>query len=385
MSDKILSRREALRVIGTAAATVVGMNIFKGDTPRSPEIELNSRVLVLDFFDVPKPSRENLLDTIPQTDDEIKSLVEDYYKQNFGNHGEGVVGVMQKTAEQIGDKNYKEPNKISILPAVSVGEIKKDELGNITVIAEISEAEVEKVVSQTDSSLVNLSFEVGKFDVHIDLTKRRVEGANYTRDDDPQSGKVNGVPWYKDNKGNDISKEKYDELMNEGLTFVTEIGDVYHTDGYAGEHTYDNLKSLTNIARNHPDKFFIAAGGNPSDNIPPIVPDIREARKKLEKEGLWPKNLITTGFTHTFGDGEVSPMTVGHDIYLSQEDMNNVGLESKTSFTTARITEISRVLIEKGANTHSKLKASLFGMCETKIMDKPFDTEVDEISVRVLN
>mgnify|MGYP005860143645 CR=1 FL=1 len=82
----------------------------------------------------------------------------------------------------------------------------------------------------------------------------------------------------------------------EVVMFDPKDRDVRFLDGYAGDKTYRNLQKLTEVARKHPEKMFVAAGGNPTYLQDLKIPDIREVRAELERQGLWPENLIIVGF-----------------------------------------------------------------------------------------
>ena len=172
---------------------------------------------------------------------------------------------------------------------------------------------------------------------------------------------------YKDQDGNIISKEEYNEVLkkkNERIIFKLKPIDrtVIYEDGYAGKDTLKNLSEMAELARKHPDKIFIAAGGNPTDlGGETIIPDVREARLKLESWGLWPSNLIIVGFvTNIYGFNLLA--SYGADIYVSSIDLKNLDIQSASSFATPFITEIVRSIIKKGAKNLEQTKEQLMSL-----------------------
>lgn len=140
--------------------------------------------------------------------------------------------------------------------------------------------------------------------------------------------------------------------------------DVVFLDGYAGEKTYDNLRKLAQIVRKHPEKIFITAGGNPTYLNGLRIPDIREARSMLEKQGLWPDNLLVVGF-QARESGFVGQASYGADVYVSDEDLEKLGFSGASSYATPVVSEITRQLISKGVNIPVKVKEALTQMTRT--------------------
>jgi len=182
---------------------------------------------------------------------------------------------------------------------------------------------------------------------------------------------VAGKTYFKDYKGNDITEEEYKEIerkMSETEIVLLDPNerDVRFLDGYAGDKTYQNLRELTEVARRHPEKIFIAAGGNPTYLEGLKIPDIREARAKLEEQGLWPENLIIVGL-QARESGFVGQASYGADIYVADEDLENLGFFGASSYATAVVTEIIRSLVNKGMKTHKQVKESLIALTQAAV------------------
>ncbi len=369
-----------MRLVGAGAATTA---VLTSDIPLSHEYVLNSDVLVLDFFDVPKPSRENLLEAIPQTDEETKQLMTDYYAQQFGDHGARVLDAMEKTSGEL-DVNFikRDITTASILPAVSIGEIKKDDLGNMTAVAEISDKYIDSLIARSSASIVNISFEVGKFALRGEFYSREMSDEEIERFNKLGITKmrINGRTIYKSSGGKTYTEEEYNKLRSEFATgSIVELNTadriVRHEDGYTGKYVYENLLKLASIASNHPDKFFVAAGGNP-DKDTGKRPDIRGARKRLEKEGLWAENLILIGYVgeHPYSR-QIEPMQFGSDYYVDKMEASSLA----TAYTSELVTE----LVKDGAVKRSSIKAELDRISATVTVD-PTDSESEVVEYKLL-
>lgn len=376
MSDK-LSRRDFLKLGGLALLGTAGATVLTKSSPLSPEYKINSSMLVLDLFNLPEA---------PEGDD-VETLAYRYYKNTYGGHGDMVLGVMQKTADELGeDLTNQSLECVSIYPALGISEIEEDDLGNMTAIVEISEDKITQLVGQSNASIVNMSFEVGKTKISVMLyEEQEVFKEGKTVSDLPSESRQkitsNGITTesivYRDPKGKIISKDEFDNLKNEvvrreKIELSPQDRVITHEDGYAGEYTYDNLFKLANIAAKFPNKLFIAAGGNP-DPITGKRPDIREARKKLEEQGLWVSNLIMIGYSElNQKTGNVEPMQFGSDYYIdAKTELNLLGYEGSSSAGTAftskfisRITtddpkKISQIVEE--LDSQSKLRSVYIG------------------------
>lgn len=368
-NGKKFSRRDFLKLAGAGALTTA---VLTADNPFSPEYKINSSMLVLDLFNLPEA---------PESDD-IEALAYGYYKKTYGGHGEMVVDVMQKTGVELGeDLTNKQVEYVSIYPALSINEIKKDDLGNITAVVEISEDKIIKLIGQSNASIVNMSFEVGKTTISAELYREQevfIEGK--TRSDLPSESKqkitVNGVTTesvvYRDPNGKIISKDEFDNITNKVVTrqkieLAPEDRIITHEDGYAGEYTYENLLKLTKIAAKFPDKLFVAAGGNP-DPRTGKRPDIREARKKLEEQGLWMNNLIMIGYTDTNPKTDnVEPMQFGSDYYVdTNTELKLLGHEGSSSAGTAFTSKFISRITEGDSKKINQIKEEIDAQSKTK-------------------
>lgn len=173
---------------------------------------------------------------------------------------------------------------------------------------------------------------------------------------------------YRDYQGNDITEEEYNEIsrkMNETeiVTLEPNERDVRFLDGYTGDKTYQNLLKLTDVARKYPGKMLIAAGGNPTYLQGLKIPDIREARAALEKQGQWPDNLLIVGF-QARESGFVGRASYGADIYVSDKDLGELGFSGASSYATPVVTEITRRLIAGGSNTHKQVKEGIMQLTQ---------------------
>jgi hypothetical protein len=198
-----------------------------------------------------------------------------------------------------------------------------------------------------------MSFEPGKLEATYWWKKEKLISPEILRS--LSTMEIGGVTTYRID-GQDVTKEKYDELHSksqekEVITLPPIDRQVVFIDGYAGKETLNNLVALTDIASRFPEKTFVAAGGNPTWLKGRHVPDIREARKKLADRGLWPDNLIIVGFDGQYnGDymGVKGPGCLGADIYVNWKDLEALGFDQASSFATPVITEVVSRLKAKG-------------------------------------
>lgn len=394
-----ITRRQFLELVAaTAGGAALGYAAWRTgisvpETASSPEKELKPTVLVLDFFDLDKvkipgfseeealksmgvedtSTKEGLIKAVPKSEDEAKLLMLLFFKHQYHNHGDSVVDVMQKTADYLGSRDdNRVTNQSSVASAIELEKVEFDGIGNPTMHVRLSPEVVDNQVSQSSDSLVNMSFELGDFSLTYRLYEERLKYPEMARQG-PSTITVGEHTTYRDYQGNDITQEEYEEIS--GKMDETEIvlldpkeRDAIFLDGYASEKAFDNLKMLTDLARKHPEKMFVAAGGNPTYLNGLKVPDIREARKKLEEQGQWPVNLLTVGFTANPGVGGRSEVNTsyGHDLYVSTTDLKSLGFSGASSHATPVITEINRQEIAQGQNTFSKVKASLMKLTEIK-------------------
>lgn len=399
----VVSRRTFLKGAGAVALGTTAAFIFRRfgldnnqpnpKTPEAaltPELESVSSVLVLDFFDLNRFSPDNetalkkmgvqdpsttkgLQYGVPQNEDQVRAIAQEFLKVTYATHGIQVVDVMRKTKDLI------EPNKpittlrqISIVDAVSIGEIQLDKIGNPTASVKISEEGVDTFVSQSTEGVVNISFELGNFPFVSILYGSRLKHPEMARQY-PSIRTVGETTGYTDYQGNTITADEYNKtliMLNE-----TEIGllnpkdrETVFLDGYTGTETYENLRKLVTICKKYPGKMFVAAAGNPTKIQGFKMPDIREARETMVSQGEWPDNLLICGFkVFDFSSGVGSYTGVasyGADIYVSGEDLKSLGFDQASSFATPVITEIVRQIKERGITSTVAVKETLMHMAD---------------------
>lgn len=396
-----ISRRDFLKLSGAAAAGAAAGYVawrlgIKPETGGSPEIELKPSVKVLDFFNVDKAkgkylqdnfspdfseekswqemgvddpsSREELLKAMPKDESQAKLLMMTLFQHRYQNHGKDVVTVMEKVSGLVSpDQKTVSPARASIAGAVGFGRLEYDEIGNPTIHVTLSSDVVDRLVSETPESVVNMSFELGDFSLTYSLYDRKLKYPEMGQQG-PSKITVGGKTSYRDYQGNDITEEGYNEIsrkMNETEVVLLDPNerDVRFLDGYAGNTTYQNLLKLAEVARKHPEKMLVAAGGNPTYLQGLKIPDIREARAKLENQGLWPGNLIIVGF-QARESGFVGRASYGADIYIADKDLEELGFSGASSYATPVVTEIIRRLIDKGSKTHKQAKEGLMALTQ---------------------
>ncbi len=383
-------------VAGTAAGYAAWRLGIKPETSGSPETELKPTTRVLDFFDIDKakdkylqenfptgfsdeiswqemgvsdPStREGLLNAVPKDESQAKLLMMALFQQRYQNHGKDVVVVMERVSGLVSpDQKTVIPTRSSIAGAVEFGRLEYDEIGNPTIHVTLSSDVIDRLVSETPESVVNMSFELGDFSLTYSLYDRKLKYPEMGRQG-PSKITVGGKTSYRDYQGNDITEEEYNEIsrkMNETEIVLLDPSerDVRFLDGYAGDKTYQNLQKLTEVSRRHPEKMLIAAGGNPTYLQGLKIPDIREARAKLEKQGLWPENLIIVGF-QARESGFVGQASYGADIYVADKDLEELGFSGASSYATPVVTEITRRLVDKGSKTHKQAREGLMALTQ---------------------
>jgi len=144
-------------------------------------------------------------------------------------------------------------------------------------------------------------------------------------------------------------------------------------DGYIGrEGAERNLAALVSVVSQSPKKFFAAAAGNPTAGIPHGVPDIEEARAKLEEQEKWPPNLAMVGVwgPNPYGGGE-APYAFGADFYVRAHDLESFGFQPASSFATPMVSEIVNRLRMSGIAEPGEIKKSLREMSDADGIENP--------------
>ena len=313
-------------------------------------------------------TREGLFKAVPKDENQAKLLMMMLFKQQYQNHGKNVVSVVEKIAGLMNpNQAATSPNHASIASAIEFGKLKYDELGNPTIHATLSPDVVDRLISESSESVINMSFELGEFSLTYSLYDGKLKYPEMARQG-PSKITVGEKTSYRDYQGNEITEEEYEEISmrmdeTEIVLLNSNERDAKFLDGYAGDKTYQNLQKLTEVARKHPDKMFVAAGGNPTYLKGLKMPDIRDARAKLEKQGQWPENLIIVGF-QARESGFVGRASYGADIYVTDKDLAELGFSGASSYATPVVTEIARQLIARGSKTHKQAKESLMQLTQ---------------------
>lgn len=415
--DKI-SRRRFLKGLGVAAVRSVlpaGQKVENQHSPRvepegqelliPPEEQDKYSVAILDIFDSkdirfgryesieggagePK-SIEELKEIIPESEDKEVSIILSALRLRYGDHGRSVREVHERTDDVL-NENFVEGTRgidvreKSIGSAVRVDNLEHDELGNPTLNIYVSPSAVSKAVDEVPGKIINLSFELGKISTKYTLKEERMVNERIRLDSSELivDGNKN-IDYYvvDDSSGErkEITEEEYKkiEARNDEREIVLienpKWRQIAFIDAYAvdEETTYDNLRSLVGVVREHPDRLFVAAGGNPEEvrGRGTAKPDLTEARSRLEQEGLWPRNLLMVGVLYE-NNGYKSPLSRGCDIYVPHLGMlDQFTSVPASSYATALV---SNLAAETGLTWENKrvavdmegTKDRLFEMCD---------------------
>lgn len=421
-----LSRRDFLKVLGAGAGAVAlssvpqavqgAVDTYAQETDSipntavseivTPEIKLEPTVRTVDFFDLHPVINEQirttflegfseeeafsrmgvkdpntsagLLEAIPHTADDTRLLVAKYFEQTYGSHGKQVQDVMNRVALATSGRTSANPQSSSIATAVSFGGVERDLIGNTKTKVSISADAVNDVIEEIPDSIINMSFEVGEFEVFHNLYERKSKDPDM-KYELPSTTSIGNHATYKDYKGNPITGGEYAAYKSQAAqkeTIQLDVDSRYirQVDGYAGDEALVNLGMLVDIARAHPNKVFVAANGNPTylQGQGLKIPDTREGRELFKSKDLWPDNLIMVGVEAT-ESGYVGPASEGADIYVSDRDLvDELGVARASSFAAATVSEISRQLVEKGHKSPSQLKKALYELTQNAGESNPY-------------
>jgi hypothetical protein len=191
----------------------------------------------------------------------------------------------------------------------------------------ISSKNSDKIISESNAGIINLSFEFGQFPVLFEINKLNLAG--------------------------EIQSKKPGEVS---ISFI---------DGYAGEDTLKNLSELAKLARKYPQKMFVAAGGNPSPGNENKKPNIIKARKKLEEVGLWTPNLLMIGIWQKKEQGG-DPLALGCDLYVNSKDLEDLDFLPCTTYAVPVVSEIVSHLTDEGILDFGQIKQALIRMSDLK-------------------
>lgn len=388
--------RQALHIMGAVAAASLLPNLIPknaatqapapgeptpapAETPKPKEKEETASILTIDFFDgfeqfinqvlkdrfpevesseqilakigVKDPTTEKgLKEGVPTSEAEALALFLTGLKIHYESHGKTVIQARQKAEELFGNTPEcgsppKNLNEASLLEAVQIGDlIFDDKLKNPTFYYQVSADVVERLIGQSSDDCVNMSFELGEFATTYKMYFLEKKHPEIDYRDVPHENKlvIDGKETitYENMKGQEFTKEEAEKIIAEFKEREVKLlepkdRDIKAEDGYEGKNTFSNLSLLAALVKKYPDKFFIAAAGNPTAGIP----DITEARKRLAQENKWPDNLLTVG---VYGPTQWGDRTYafGADLYVQAEDLKKLGFPEASSFATPVVTEI---------------------------------------------
>ncbi|PIR61571.1 MAG: hypothetical protein COY81_04305 [Candidatus Pacebacteria bacterium CG_4_10_14_0_8_um_filter_43_12] len=304
----------------------------------------------------------------PENEAESTILLLTALKSHYASHGENVDAVRAHTARFLNTPDVQAKHG-SIEEAFGFDSIETDELGNPTLWLRVSPEIFDQLLAQSNQSVVNMSIQLGKVGIKYELYKqvRMNPDIEYPTKSQRRIGD-NVAATYFDGENNQISKEEYDELERLASEKKVVLGenptdrDLLMQDGYIKERAYDNLKLMVELATKYPDKILVVAAGNPGATVA-TFPDLREARAKLDEEGLWPPNLFTVGYVDEGQDGYQGPAEYGADFYVWYKDIQLISDEDPaSSYATPMVTEIVRHLQSLGLRDPKDIRKALTGM-----------------------
>lgn len=312
-TSNLLSRRSFIKLTAALGVSATLENSTPGRIVRklnkkersgSPDRLVKTKVAVIDFFEFkevkprflkelfplefsPKEefekmgvsdpdSIQGLMSANPENDDQARLLLLNILGLAYSSHGDNVVGVYDKTERKLGH-TAQTPVRIDLVEAVEIEkEVKYDDLGNPALEFRINHDKVAEMVRQSGADVVNMSFQPGRnsitFEMYGERTINPVPLINvYT---------IDGITTYKDEMGNILTEEEVQKIREappetEVFLFDPIDRNLTYEDGYAGEHTEENLNALHQIAARFPEKTFVAAGGNEFSGQ---IPDFRQTR-----------------------------------------------------------------------------------------------------------
>lgn len=301
---------------------------------------------------------------LPENKEESAILLLIALRNHYAPHGKDVDAARTNTSRFL---NTPEVQAIhtGIEEMSALDSVEMDEFGNPTVWLRANPEVIDQLLAQSDETVVNMSFQMGKVGIKYKLYTE-IKANPDVKYPNKRERKVgdNITITYFDGDNNEISKEKYDELLlqaSEKKVVLAEDPsdrDLLIQDGYIKERAYDNLKLMAELAAKHPDKILMVAAGNPTDGLP----DLRDARAKLSEEGLWPSNLFTIGFV-VEQQGYMAPVEHGADFYVWYKDINLItDKNSASSYATPMVTEVVRHLHSLGLTEPEDIREALVSM-----------------------
>lgn len=309
---------------------------------------------------------EGRCNAVPRTPAQAKLLLLETMLDRYKDHGDLVNKAREEAVKTLHGPDAILPiPQASILPAIRVSDVHYDNIGNPWLDFEIDHTMIEAMVADSDSDVVSMSFEMGKIPIAYSLNTEIIDiSAELNK---PNRSIVTGADgrdrYYLGSV--EVTKEEFGKTEEPKKTVVLKkpidrkFGFV---DGYAGENTFTNVSYMVELANKFPEKVFVVASGNPSNLEGIKLPDITEAKKRLEQQGLWPENLILVGVEGA-ESGYVGPFSLGADVYVNHKDM--YGFARASSFATPIVAEVVRKLLATGRVSIADLKQELLKLTDT--------------------
>ena len=343
------TRRRFLKGAAIAAGALAGAFIrIDKNTPQPvreqalPQIEqlktLQNDIVVIDFAPHKPQEGVNQLEEGSQDFINVPDLpfdVKESIQKEVASHGENVARVMQRVWRSLGYEG-----SINLFPLQNTFrqkdvETQEDELGNKVYLLTIDQDKLSGVLERyPDQKVVNLSLQLGKVGFTIlEREKRITKPVDY-----PTQVAIDGQVKYLSSDGRRLpiasldEYEAYRQKLEEEATEVVKLPNPYPAlkEAYTKEEARKNLSRLFALCEKYPEKLFIAAAGNTSQDLrelgdrPTNLLLVAEWDHELER----PKNNI-----------------LGADIYV---DNRAQGFDSGSSFSTPVISALCSILLNRG-------------------------------------
>jgi hypothetical protein len=262
--------------------------------------------------------REKFTENVPQIDPFERQLEE------WQNHGEIVGSVIQKVQQYKGNPEFV-PYLHPIQKFYDSIHFEDDELGNSVFYARLNTEEfIDDLYDFPESKIVNFAWQAGEVGI---------KSVRYRKDED-------------------------------GNVYELFLPEIEILGAYREEAAYDNLSELTKICSAHDDKLFIVAAGNFGDRLD-------NARKVLEDEKTWPKNVLIIGEaipgTVRITDFIELPMkgASGADIYVDSQNklFNPEGVSGSTIATAITSGYAEYYRVTENLETPKEIKEKLLDHC----------------------
>lgn len=338
---------------------------------------------ILKTMGIDDPTSEaSLKKARPKNEAEEKLVLLLLLKNRYQEHGKTVVDIGRKVSEDLREFGieYQEPETADASGALQIKELSHDEKGNPTLNLFLSDHTVKDTLEQTDARDVGMSLEMGDFSLLFEMYDSELADPDAIFKPKPYAaektvtnsqGKEITITIYRDAQGKEIAtKEEFDKALAEAeakantrkqVPLEPKDRRVLIEDGYLREKAYENLSRMVDLAEQFPDKTFVVAGGNPREENLTTRPDIRDARTRLLAERKkWPNNLIIVG-AKIQRKGEDYALSLGCDIYVDENYLQQFDLPPASSYATPVIRELVSIFADKDFSQdkiHAALKMS---------------------------